>query len=247
MPLPIFLIYYASIFLKRGYEGAGELYLHFPQLIMLSAIPDEMTPFARKPLHICYAMVFGLFWVYTGLTTPDLTNWLLENTLTLSLIICLVAFYNILRFSDIAYTLVFLFLLLHVYGSQYQYAENPFGEWLKETLHLKRNHYDRLVHFGFGLLLAYPMHEVFAYGLRVKRPYSYLLPVEITLSLSALYELVEWLVAEIVFKEDEQAMAYLGTQGDIWDAQKDMALALVGALIAMALAYLLRKRSSRTS
>ena len=214
---------------------------------MLSAIPDENLPFARQPLHICYTLGFGLFWVYTGLTTPDLTNWLLENTLTLSLIIGLIAFYNILRFSDIAYTLIFLFLLLHVYGSQYQYAENPFGEWLKETLQLKRNHYDRLVHFGFGLLLAYPMHEVFAHGLRVTRPYSYLLPVEITLSLSALYELVEWLVADLVFKGDEQAMAYLGTQGDLWDAQKDMGLAFLGAAITMALAYLLRKRSSTRS
>ncbi|WP_255474289.1 DUF2238 domain-containing protein [Pontibacter qinzhouensis] len=203
------------------------------------------VPFTRKPLHFCYALISGAFWLYTGFTTPDLTNWLLENTLTLSMVICLVAFYNILRFSDTAYTLIFLFLLLHVYGSQYQYAENPFGEWLKNELNLARNHYDRFVHLGFGLLLAYPMHEVLAFGFRVRPPYSYILPVEITLSLSALYELVEWMVADLVFKGDEQAMAYLGTQGDVWDAQKDMGLAVLGAAVAMAVTYLLHQRKQK--
>lgn len=199
-------------------------------------------PFLKKPLHIAFCVLFATFWIYTGLTTPDLKNWLLENTLTLSLIIFLIAFYNIFRFSDTSYTLIFLFLLLHVYGSQYQYAENPFGEWLKASLNLSRNHYDRLVHFGFGLLLAYPIHEVLASGFKVKQLYSYILPVEFTVSLGALYELVEWVVADIAFKGSEQGLDYLGAQGDIWDAQKDMALALLGAAIAMTIAFLVKRK-----
>jgi putative membrane protein len=187
-------------------------------------------------------MLFAAFWVYTGLTTPDMVNWLLENTLTLSMVIFLVAFYNIFRFSDTGYTLIFLFLLLHVYGSQYQYADNPFGEWLKEQFGLQRNHYDRLVHFGFGLLLAYPMHEVLAYGFKVKHFLSYLMPVEFILSLSALYEIVEWFVADVAFDGAEQGMEFLGMQGDIWDAQKDMGLAFLGSLFAMGVAFALRKR-----
>lgn len=203
--------------------------------------PLNKAPFLRQPLHIVYAVLFAAFWAYTGLTTPDLTNWLLENTLTLSMVIFLVAFYNIFRFSDTSYTLIFLFLLLHVYGSQYQYAENPFGEWLKQVYNLQRNHYDRLVHFGFGLLLAYPLHEVLAFGFHIKRLPSYLMPVEIVLSLSALYEIVEWIVADVVFQNDEQGLIYLGAQGDVWDAQKDMALALLGAAVTMALAFTLRR------
>jgi len=168
-----------------------------------------------------------------------------ENTLTLSFLIILVAFYNIFRFSDFSYTLILLFLLLHVYGSQYQYAENPLGEWLQQAGNLQRNHYDRLVHFTFGLLLAYPMQEVFIYALAVKPQWSYLLVMQTTLALAALYELVEWVVADLLYGGNRQAMDYLGMQGDIWDAQKDMALALLGATLAIGAAYLLHRSGKR--
>lgn len=208
--------------------------------------PDIKIPYLQRPLHIIYSVTFTAFWVYSGITTPDLVNWLSENTLTLSLIIFIIAFYNIFRFSDIAYTLIFLFLLLHVYGSQYQYADNPFGEWLKQALHLQRNHYDRLVHFGFGLLLAYPMFEVLAYGFKAPRIVSYIVPIELTLSLGALYEVVEWFVADVVYDGGEQGMKFLGMQGDIWDAQKDIALALAGCMITITITALLRKERFRS-
>jgi putative membrane protein len=212
--------------------------------LTMSARPDEKPPFLRRPLHIAYTVIFVSFWIYSGLTTPDLVNWLLENTLTLSLVIFLASFYNIFRFSDTSYTLIFLFLLLHVYGSQYQYPENPIGEWLKENHNHSRNHYDRFVHFGFGLLLSYPLYEVSAYGLRLRNFLSHLLPLSLVLSLSAVYELLEWIVADLVYEGDEQGMAYLGMQGDIWDAQKDIGLALLGSAIAITLALLLRRRRS---
>ncbi len=193
-------------------------------------------------LHKVYGGVFVIFWLYTGLTTPDLLNWATENSLTLSVLILLAAFYNIFRLSDSSYTLIFLFLLLHVYGSQYNYAQNPLGEWLQQTYHLQRNPYDRIVHFSFGLLLAYPMQEVLGHGLKPSSPWRYLLPLQLTLALGALYEIVEWLVADLVFGGKQQGMAYLGMQGDSWDAQKDMALALAGALLAMGATYLLHHR-----
>lgn len=197
-------------------------------------------PFLSQPLHLAYGILFLVYLAYTGLTTPDLKNWALENTLTLSLVIFLVAFYNIFRFSDLSYTLIFLYLLLHMYGSQYQYADNPFGEWLKEQINQPRNQYDRIVHLGFGLLLAYPMHEVLLNGLKVRRFFSYLLPMEIILSLSALYELVEWIVADLVFNDHQRGMDFLGMQGDIWDAQKDIGLALAGAVIAILVAVVIK-------
>ena len=191
---------------------------------------------------MAYSVIFATFWIYSGLTTPNHVNWLLENTLTLSLLIFLVSFYNIFRFSDTSYTLIFLFLLLHVYGSQYQYPENPIGEWLKEHYSHSRNHYDRFVHFGFGLLLTYPMYEVSAYGFRLRTFLNYLMPLLLVLSLSAVYEILEWIVADLVYEGDAQGMAYLGMQGDIWDAQKDMALAMLGAAIAITVTLLLRGR-----
>ena len=121
---------------------------------------ENKLPFLRKPLHIAYTAIFLVFLLYSGFTTPDLLNWLLENSLTLSVLIILAAFYNIFRFSDTSYTLIFLFMMLHVYGSHYQYADNPFGEWMKEPFNFQRNHYDRIVHFGFGLMLTYPLYEI---------------------------------------------------------------------------------------
>ncbi|MBD1396565.1 DUF2238 domain-containing protein [Pontibacter sp. JH31] len=210
--------------------------------LTMSANRQKEAPFLQKPLHMAYAVLFMVFWAYTGITTPDKLNWLLENSLTLSMVVILVAFYNIFRFSDTSYTLIFLFLLLHVYGSYYQYADNPFGEWMKEQFNASRNHYDRLVHFGFGLLLTYPLYEIAVRGFKASVFLSCLLSLSLILSLSAVYEVVEWIVADLVYEGDAQGMAYLGMQGDIWDAQKDMALALVGGIIAMGLALLVRKQ-----
>ena len=130
-----------------------------------------------------------------------------------------------------------------MYGSKYTYAENPFGYWLKDYFHTSRNHYDRIVHFSFGFLLAYPMRELFLKWLNYPKWVSWMLPIEITLSISAFYELIEWAVADVIFPE--QDFAYLGTQGDIWDAQKDMFMAFCGALISMIGIYLLKRMRNK--
>lgn len=203
---------------------------------------ENKLSFLRRPLHIAYTTIFVGFLAYTGFTTPDLLNWLLENSLSLSVLILLAAFYNIFRFTDTSYTLIFLFMMLHVYGSHYQYAGNPFGEWISGQFNFQRNHYDRLVHFGFGLMLTYPLYEVARRGFSLSVFLSSVLTLSLVLSLSAVYEIVEWVVADLVYEGDEQGMAYLGMQGDIWDAQKDMALAFLGAVIAIGLAITLRNR-----
>jgi putative membrane protein len=190
-----------------------------------------------------YALLFGIFWAYTGFTTTNLTNWFLENTLTIPFLILLYFLYRWHRFSNLAITLIFVFLMLHVYGSQHTYAENLFGFWLQDRLQLERNHFDRIVHFGFGFLLAYPLHEIARQKLRLANWITYLIPLEITLSLGALYEVVEWLVADLFFPT--QGDDFLGMQGDMWDAQKDIALALSGALISMSFVYLFRRRLKR--
>ncbi|MEJ7675311.1 MAG: DUF2238 domain-containing protein [Chitinophagaceae bacterium] len=143
------------------------------------------------------------------------------------------------QFSDLSYLLICIYLCLHVYGSKHTYAENPFGYWLKDALNLSRNHYDRLVHFCFGFLLAYPMREMFLKWFKYPRWVAWLLPIEITLSISAFYEIIEWAVADLFFKA--QGDAYLGTQGDVWDAQKDIFLAFSGAIIATTIVSLIKK------
>ncbi len=131
--------------------------------------------------------------------------------------------------------------MLHIYGAEDTYAENPFRYWLKEQFKLQRNPYDRTVHFSFGLMLTYPMRDYFKNYFEWPTWVCWLLPVEITLSFSAAYELIEWLVAEKFFRSE--GIAYLGTQGDVWDAQKDMGIAFCGAVTAMILCSTVKKLS----
>lgn len=176
-----------------------------------------------------FIFLFALVWANSLIGTTDIMNWLIENTLTVVSLLFLALTYKRYRFSDFSYFLICIFLCLHVYGSKYTYAENPFGFWLQDIFGSSRNHYDRLVHFSFGFLLYHPMKECFLKWLGYPKKIAFFLPVTITLSVSGLYEIIEWLVADIFFVE--QGISYLGTQGDVWDAQKDMAMAFLGAVI----------------
>jgi len=177
-----------------------------------------------------FMVVFFSLWISTFIGTSDYNNWFLENALVFIFLGFLIFTYKKYQFSDLSYLLICIYLCLHVYGAKYTYAENPLGYWLKDTFHLERNHYDRIVHFSFGFLLAYPMREMFLSWLKFPVWVAWVLPIEITLSVSGFYELIEWAVADVFFKA--QGDAYLGTQGDIWDAQKDMFLATLGAALA---------------
>lgn len=203
------------------------------------AISNYRTPFRSNPWLWAFVLLFLALWTNTFLGTSDINNWLLENTLTILFLIFLVYSYRKFQFSDLSYLLIFVYLCLHVYGAKYTYAENPLGYWLKDVFHSNRNHYDRIVHFSFGFLLAYPMREMFLKWLKYPSMVSWILPIEITLSVSAFYELIEWAVADIFFAA--QGDAYLGTQGDIWDAQKDIFLAFSGAIIATTIVSIIKK------
>jgi putative membrane protein len=193
---------------------------------------------ANRWLQVLIVIFFSL-WISTLIGTSDINNWILENTLVFLFLGFLFFTYRYYQFSDLSYLLICIYLCLHVYGAKYTYAENPLGYWLIETLHTSRNHYDRIVHFSFGFLLAYPMRELFLSWLKFPVWVAWALPIEITLSVSGLYELVEWAVADVFFKA--QGDAYLGTQGDIWDAQKDMFLATLGAVIATSIVSSVKK------
>ncbi|MDQ4139962.1 MAG: DUF2238 domain-containing protein [Bacteroidota bacterium] len=185
----------------------------------------------RNPVLTGSVLVFTLFWVYSGIATTNFLNWALENLLTLPGIVVFGFFYSRYFLSDKSIVCVFLFLLLHLYGSQYTYQENPLGQWLQEVFALERNHYDRIVHFSFGLLMALPMYEICRHHLKSARWLPYLIPLELTLSMSVLFEIIEWVFATLFVQE--KASVYLGMQGDIWDAQKDVSVAFLGALLAV--------------
>lgn len=177
-----------------------------------------------------YGFLFCIVWGNSLIGTTDIKNWLIENTLTVIALLFLIFNYKKYKFSNFSYLLICIFLCLHVYGSKYTYAENLFGYWLQDVLHSSRNQYDRLVHFSFGLLLYYPLQECFLKWIKIPEYLALKLPVLVILSASALYEIVEWLVAAVFFVEE--GVSYLGTQGDVWDSQKDMAIAFLGVLLA---------------
>lgn len=203
------------------------------------------------------AILLALLVVLFGalaIAPPDRLTWALENSLAVLAVLVLWATRRRLRFSNFAYTAIFVFCVLHEIGAHYTYTQVPYDRWwtqltgrtLSSVFGWQRNHYDRLVHFSFGLLLAVPMRELFLAIVAARGVTSYVLPVQMTLSWSALYELVEWLAAEL-FGEGT-GTAYVGTQGDVWDAQKDMALAGTGAVLAMVLcAWFGRHASGRTA
>lgn len=176
-------------------------------------------------------VAFLLVWLWAAWNPVYPHDWLLENYLVFIWvpIILLSGYY--FRLSNLSYTLITIFMCLHVIGSHYTYAEVPFGETLKIWFNADRNMYDRMVHFSFGLLLYYPVREVFMRLAKAKGVWSYYFPWDVMAAMAGIYELIEWATALRV--NPEAGLAFLGTQGDIWDAQKDMALAILGALITL--------------
>jgi len=200
---------------------------------------------SRRFYLLSLAVLFLLLWVYLAINPHDRHDWALENALSVALVIALLLSGRRLPLSRISYTLIFLFLCLHEIGAHYTYSEVPYDAWfqaltgrsLNAWMGWNRNHYDRAVHFCYGLLLAYPVREVFLRVADVRGFWGYFLPLDLTMSTSMTYELIEWMAA--VWLGGELGAAYLGTQGDPWDAHKDMLLASLGAVVAMAITALL--------
>src|SRR5262245_51965650 len=181
----------------------------------------------------------------------DRRDWLLENVLLFAAVPVLVATHRSLPLSRISYTLIFCFLCLHTVGAHYTYALVPYDTWaewmtgrtLSSLTGWQRNNFDRVVHFSYGLLLAYPVREVFLRVADVRGFWGYYLPLDVVMATSMLFELIEWAAA--IFFGGELGAAYLGTQGDVWDAHKDMALASLGAILAMWLTAAINWRYQR--
>jgi putative membrane protein len=189
------------------------------------------TPFAaNRPLQAMVAWLF-VYWAVMAISPFDRFDWLLENLLVFIYGVLLAVTYKRFAFSNLSYGLFTLFITLHLTGAHYTYAETPLGFWLMAWLEQGRNHFDRIAHFAYGLLCGYPLYEMLRRRAHTGRGWSGLLAVTLVIGLSGSYEVIEMVVAQLV--SPELGDAYLGTQGDNWDAQKDMGLALLGAIVAI--------------
>lgn len=185
----------------------------------------------------------GLVWVAAAIAPFDRRDWLLENLLVFICAVLLAATYRRFAFSNVSYMFFTVFLTLHLIGSHYTYAETPIGYTIKEIFSLSRNPYDRIVHFAYGLLLTYPLYELLRRKSPLSTSWAAFVAVNLILSSSGFYEIVEGMVAMVV--SPELGNAYLGTQGDIWDAQRDMLAATAGAVLTAIITLIYVHRSDR--
>jgi putative membrane protein len=188
-------------------------------------------PTAREPLILLAATAVVLVW--SGIHPYDPLTWLLEVAPVLIGLPIVLLTYRSRRLSPLLYRLLFIHAAILVVGGHYTYARVPVGFWLQDALDLTRNHYDRLGHIAQGFVPAILAREILLRATPLRRgAWLSFIVASICLGFSALYELVEWLAALV---SEEAAQSFLGTQGDAWDTQWDMFLALCGAVASLIL------------
>ena len=179
---------------------------------------------------LCGLVIIGLVW--SGISPKDYFTWMLEVAPVIIAVVILSLTYKNFRLTTLAYVLICIHAVILMVGGHYTYAEVPLGEWMKEWFGFERNHYDRIGHIAQGFVPAIIAREILVRTSPLKKGvWLFLVCCAICLSISAVYEMIEWWVALI---SKEAADSFLGTQGDNWDTQSDMLMALIGAIVALA-------------
>jgi len=196
---------------------------------MPSTNNPSQNKYSKEPVLLL--AIIGGAWLFSAIDpAADRLTWFLETVPVLIGIALLVITYRNFRLTPLLYRLLALHAIVLIIGGFYTYAEVPLFNWLQDTFELSRNHYDRVGHLAQGFIPAILAREIL---LRrsplVPGGWLFLTVTSICLAFSAFYEMIEWWTAAI---SGEAAEAFLGTQGDVWDTQWDMFLALIGALSA---------------
>ena len=197
----------------------------------------------KKVIYFILLFLFSITWIWAAIEPLHYDDWVLENILVFLFIVLIFFTARLFEFSIFSYVLMTAFMILHVIGSHYTYAEVPWGFTLGEWLGTERNMYDRLVHLLFGVLFVYPVREMSVRIAKTKGFWGYFVPFMIISSFAGFYEIIEWGVAIVV--DPESGTAFLGTQGDIWDAQKDMLLAILGSLGTLVIVMIMHMMYNR--
>ncbi|MFZ2874426.1 MAG: DUF2238 domain-containing protein [Phycisphaerales bacterium] len=203
---------------------------------------SQHPPLPRHPSRIAAAALgFTLALLAWSAYRPhDWMTWVLEVSPAVAAMVLLGATYRRFPLSPLSYVLIALHAAILIVGAHYTYALVPPGRWVQEWFDLSRNHYDRLGHLAQGFVPAIVAREVLQRCTPLKPGgWLYYLTVSVCVAISGVYELVEWAVAEV---DAGGSQAFLGTQGDVWDTQKDIALCLVGAMTSPLLLGWLHQR-----
>lgn len=166
-------------------------------------------------------------------------NWIAENLPMVLIVLTLTATYKKFQFSNTSYIMMFILIYLHTIWGHYSFANVPF-DFITNTFWFERNHFDRIAHFSVWFY-AYPFAEILARKYNIKQIFIlFFFPLFFIISIAWIYEIIEWLYADLAGWE--AWLAFLGSQGDIWDAQKDMLADTLWWITALIIYFILRKK-----
>lgn len=180
-------------------------------------------------------VIYLVIWIVLAISPKYRSVWIDENILTVLFMGLLVLTYRKFRLSNTSYTLLFIFMILHSIGGHYSYSENPLFDSFKEMFGWERNHYDRVVHFLFGVILFIPIYEIINRIFLVPKGWRALIVTFFVIAaLKGIFEVIEY--GYVAVRNNSLTVTnYLGEQGDSLDAIKDIGLGMVGALISWAI------------
>ncbi|CAG7652344.1 DUF2238 domain-containing protein [Paenibacillus allorhizosphaerae] len=200
------------------------------------------TAFSRNYLLQFLIAAYAVYWIALAFHPTNRGQWLMENLIPIATIAFLGWTYRKFQLSNLSYVLLFIFLCLHTYAAHFTYQNTPVDMWLKSAIHTKRSYFDRVVHFAFGLLLAYPLREAMIRIAGIRGKWTYIISAAVILTFSAIFEIIEAIVAILAGSFGAQ---YIGLQGDMFDSEKDMVMGFAGAIIAMGFLAFLHKRQKK--
>lgn len=187
----------------------------------------------NKDLYVKILLIIYLvFFVILAIDPRYRLIWAYESLLSAILVIGLILTYKKFKFSYLSYTLIFVYLIFHTIGSHYTYSEMPLFDLIKNDFGFQRNNYDRVVHFLFGFSFYFALYDIINKNIKgIKNFWKYLLAFLIIVSLNGIYEIIEYL-SLVVTQSNLVEGNFLGMQGDVWDAQRDIIAGMIGALVS---------------
>jgi putative membrane protein len=201
---------------------------------------SHQIPFKHNWLLQATLYGFIVFWIRMAIHPKDWKIWAVENTLLVLFSIVLVIMYPIFPHSNLSYILIAVFLAMHAFASHFTYQQTPIDEWMRQTFHIKRGLYDRVVHFAFGLMIAFPIREAVLYFMKLQFWRNYAVTLAIIVASNAVYEMLEaW--SALIFNA-KLATKFVGLEGDPFDSQKDMTMGLIGVLLAIGVFWIMSAR-----
>lgn len=183
-------------------------------------------------IHLLLLLIVTAVFIWSVIKPARYSSWAAEAIPAVLGLIIIIAIYNKFRFTTLSYIIIAILAIIMFIGGHYTYSKVPLFNWIKDVFDLNRNHYDRFGHLIKGLFIIVIREILLRKTQLTEGPWLVTISISVSLAIAALYEIIEWLAFKIA-KGGTTAKDFLGMQGDIWDAQWDMSLALVGSILAL--------------